>query len=206
MKLLNKTSLALALSIFGAASTMSALAVASADKDELRQLHRIEVIAGDSEQVKVFVNANGETTNVSLTKDALQDRAQLEAALVDVPEELREKLLNSLDSLHLDTKVIDIDGLVELGEGMSLLENSSGENVFVVKIDGDESEHSIASTVVRELKHSFKHGLSTGDKHRVIEFKHRGKLGADSVVRMLEHGKYSAEELNKIQQALDAKR
>ena len=42
--------------------------------------------------------------------------------------------------------------------------------------------------------------------HKIFKFEHGSEMGAKGIIKMLQHGDYSAEELNKIQQALDSKR
>jgi hypothetical protein len=43
-------------------------------------------------------------------------------------------------------------------------------------------------------------------KHNNVQFIHKGGMTADSLIRMVKQGKFTADDLNKIQQALDAKR
>ena len=92
MKLLNKTALAIAFSVAGVLSSVSALAMTS-DVKEVK--HRIEVVADESENMRVFVSVNGDMTKVEVPKEALTDEDQLADALVDVPEELKTKLFKT---------------------------------------------------------------------------------------------------------------
>ena len=93
MKPLNKTALAIAFSVAGVLSSVSAIAMTS-DVREVK--HRIEVVADESENVRVFVSVNGDMTKVELPKEALTDKDQLADALVDVPEEVKTKLIDCL--------------------------------------------------------------------------------------------------------------
>ena len=194
----NKTSLALAFSLLGAASSMSAIAMNTSDKD---QIHEVEVIADDSEDVKIFVSIDGEVTDVKLPKSALGDKAQLEAALIDLPVELREKLLNDLGNIHLEDKMVKID---KQGHSTNLSWNSDSENehVIVLHTEMEGSTDDVANKLIKE----FKHVSADGSMEKVFKIKHDGKLSAESVIRLLNHGDFSPEDLDKIQQALDAKR
>ena len=200
MKLFGKTSLALALSLAGVISSVSALAMATDDEHSAHQIHEIEVITGDlssnSDLAKIFVNIDGDMTNVSIPKSALQYRSQLEEALADVPEELREKLLDELGNIEFDANVIKI--IKSDGSHMSWGHDDTSANVFVIKMDGDDTSTDIAQKVMKRFKH--------GNVEQIIEIAHGDGLSADSIIRLLKHGKYSAEDLDKIQQILDEKR
>ncbi|MEW6992547.1 hypothetical protein AADZ91_17920 [Colwelliaceae bacterium 6441] len=194
--LFNKTSLALGFSLLGAISSMSAIAMAS---DVKHQVHEIEVIAKDSDDVKVFVSVDGDVTDLNFPKSTLEDKAQLENALADVPEEIREKLLKTLSAIHHDGDVMKIEMHGDSTDHSSWV--SDNEQVFVIHA-GDENTSDIAQKVITK----FKHGDGDVSLNKVFKFKHGGKLGADGVIRLLNHGKFSADDLDKIQQALDKKR
>jgi len=198
MKAFRKTALAVAFSLIGVVSSVSALAMATNEQNNVVEIHEIEVIADDSDTVKIFASNDGDVTNVSLPKSALQDKEQLAAALVDVPEDLREKLLQSLGNIHFDENVIKIIKGEDHDNAMSWSSDSDSEQVFVIELDDDNSNTEIVSQMIKKFSH--------GDVEKVIEFKHGAGMSADSVIRLLEHGKYSVDDLNKIQQALDAKR
>ena len=198
MKLFGKTTLAVTLSVAGAVSSASALAMMSEDKHISTEVHQIEVIAdgsgATSDLAKIFVDIDGEVTNLSIPKSSLQDKAALEAALADVPEELREKLLKDLGNIHFDENIIKIVKSEGHGNGVSWSSDSDNEHVFVIELDDGELGSDIANKVIKKFRH--------GNGEKIIEFKHGGNLGADSIIRLLEHGKYSADELDKIQQEI----
>jgi len=198
MKAFRKTALAVAFSLIGVVSSVSALAMATNEQNNVVETHEIEVIADDSDTVKIFASNDGDVTNVSLPKSALQDKEQLAAALVDVPEDLREKLLHSLGNINFDDNVIKIIKAEGHDNAMSWSSDSDSEQVFVIELDDDNSNTEIVSQMIKKFSH--------GDVEKVIEFKHGAGMSVDSVIRLLEHGKYSVDDLNKIQQALDAKR
>ncbi|GLX80515.1 hypothetical protein tinsulaeT_38550 [Thalassotalea insulae] len=183
MKLLNKTVLALGFSVVGAVSSMSALAVAAGTESIV---HEIKVKASDSEQVQVFVNADGDTRNFQFSHDVLQDEGKLAEALKELPQELGEKL--TLLLTNFDNSNLDFD--FDIG--------NDGDHVVMVKLHGEPG-----SNIEQKVMKTFKH---TKGEHKVVRMNHHDKLSADSVIRLLKHGKFSAEDLDKIQQALDAKR
>jgi len=198
MKAFRKTALAVAFSLIGVVSSVSALAMATNEQNNVVETHEIEVIADDSDTVKIFASNDGDVTNVSLPKSALQDKEQLAAALVDVPEDLREKLLHSLGNINFDDNVIKIIKAEGHDNAMSWSSDSDSEQVFVIELDDDNSNTEIVSQMIKKFSH--------GDVEKVIEFKHGAGMSVDSVIRLLKYGKYSVDDLNKIQQALDAKR
>lgn len=197
-RLINKTSLALSLSLFGAVSSMSALAMTT---DNKHQVHEIEITADDSDLVNVFVSIDGEVTDVKIPKSALEDQAQLADVLVDIPQDVREKLIESLSSLNHEDKMVKIE--MKGGDNdVSWVSNADSEHVIVLHKDTGEHSENIVKKVVRE----FKHISHDGNDAKVFKFKHGGKLSADSLIRMLDRGDFTAEDLDKIQQALDKKR
>ena len=126
---------------------------------------------------------------------ALADESQLSEYLQDVPENVREKLLKELANLSNNLHIISKQG--GHGEEMRWVSKGDSENVIIIERDGDHD--------VDIEKHIIKEFVADGE-HKVFKFKHGGEMKASAIVSMLEHGKFSSEELNKIQQALDAKR
>jgi len=202
MKFFGKNSLAIAFSLAGVVSSVSALAMATGDGESVHKIHEIEVITSDlhssSDLAKIFVNIDGDMTDVSIPKSSLKDRAQLEEALADVPEDIREKLLDELGNIEIDANVIKIFKSDDAENGISWTSDSIGQQVFVMEMEDDEHITDIAQKVMKKFKHS------SGEK--VIEIAHGNGLSAKSIIRLLKQGKYSGEDLDKIQQILDEKR
>lgn len=191
MKVLNKTALAISLSLIGAISSMSAIAMSKAER---RIEQKIEIVADDTKDVQVFVSNNGNITELEVPQASLTDKAYLENALADLPSDLREKLVAQLSNIHMDGKVIKLN----TADANTWVEGD-GEKVIVLKSIGEGDAHTIAKEMVQQF--------TVGDgKHKVFEFKHGKKATANTVMRLLEHGSFTPEELDKIQQALDAKR
>lgn len=192
MKPLNKTALAIAFSVAGVLSSVSAIAMTS-DVTEVK--HRIEVVADESENVRVFVSVNGDMTKVEVPKEALIDKDQLADALVDVPEEVKTKLIDQLANIHMDDGMIKVETFVH-GDEHNTWVNKDDEHIVIVKAgDLAEGEEGVKRVIKRMKK---------GDK--VFEFKTGGGLVADTIIRLLGHGEFSSDDLDKIQRALDEKR
>lgn len=195
---LQNKSLVLALSLIGVVSCMSASAM---NTIENQQIHEVEVFADTSDEVKISVNIDGEMTELTLPKAVLEDKAQLAAALEHLPEDLRANLIDDLSSFHHDGKMIK--KLKKNHESdVSWHSDADKEHVIVIK----NNEAGAANKHTKKIIKEFKHISEEGDEELVFEINHQGMLNADSIIRLLKNGKFSAEELNQIQQALDAKR
>jgi hypothetical protein len=193
MKLFNKTSLALALSLVGVATTISALAMTTAPE---KQLHEITVAAGDNRDAQIMISIDGKITKLTVSKEALKDKELLAQELASEPEGIREKLISTLNGLHMNSENIVLKHHQVTGD--------TDEQRVVIMTSDDDSHHE------RKLMTKFVKGMSglhvdTSELHS-IELLSGGKIAADSIVRLLSHGEYSADELDKIQQTLDSKR
>lgn len=193
-KKVNKIAAAIVLSLGGAISSMSALAMAT-DNNIHTKVREISIEAEQGKNVKLFVDNNGEMVIVSIPHSALSDESQLTEYLQDIPEDLREKLLKELSNLGDNLYVMSNEN--GSGEEMRWVTSGDSENVIIIERDGDHD--------IDIEKHIIKEFVADGE-HQVFKFSHGGEMKASAIVSMLEHGKFSAEELNKIQQALDAKR
>jgi hypothetical protein len=216
MKLFNKTAIALTLSLFGAVGSVSALAMAT----DNTQLQEVEIIVeGDTDKnMNVFLSVDGEITNVDVSPSAMSNPEALRELLSDVPEDVREKLIESLMNAQDDNgnfKVVvsgDVGISQELhqisGENNEVEHNirvidDSGENkVIVMEFDESNSGGYIAQKVIKEMVHS----SVKPSHHRSVQVIHQGNMSAYSIMRMIKHSDFTAEELNKIQQVLDVKR
>ncbi|MCO4799966.1 MAG: hypothetical protein KC484_12145, partial [Colwelliaceae bacterium] len=145
-KLLNKTSLALGLSLFGAVSSMSALAITS---DNNHQVHEIEITADNSDLVNVFVSIDGEVTDLKIPKSVLEDKAQLADTLVDVPQDVRDKLIESLSNIHHEGKMVKIE-MIGDDNNVSWVSDSDSEHVIVLHEDTGEHSENIVKKVMRK--------------------------------------------------------
>lgn len=191
----SKITAALILSLGGAISSMSAIAMAT-DNTELRtEVREISIEAEHGKEVKLFVHDNGEMVNVIIPHTALSDKEQLSSYLVDVPDGVKEKLLKELTSLSDNVHISANHD--SGGEVMRWVSEGESEKVIIIERDGDESVD-IEIHIVKEM-------MADGH-HKIFKFEHGSEMGAKGIIKMLQYGDYSAEELNKIQQALDSKR
>lgn len=183
---LNKLAMAISLSVASALYSLSALALAS---DVKHELHTIEIDAEKKSGAHIVLEIDGQTTEVNVPIEVLHDRDKLANALSDLPLDKREKVLAAIDNLQSSTDIeIHSD---------SDTEHVNKKVVVIEMADGDES--TVHKKVIKNMSLD-DHG------HHIVKMKHKGKVGVDSIINMLKHGDYSAEELNQLQQALDAKR
>lgn len=191
MKPINKTALAVSFSLIGAISSMSAIAMS---KVERRIEQKIEIVADNTKDVQVFVSLNGEITELDIPKESLTDKAYLDSVLAELPDDLREKVVNQLSAIDITGNMIKVNTNDE-----NAWVTDEAEKVIVLKTISDGDTQTIANEMIQQFR-------AVDGKHKVFEFKHGGQASADVVKRLLEKGKFTPEELDKIQQALDAKR
>ncbi|WP_286235553.1 hypothetical protein [Thalassotalea sediminis] len=191
MRTINKTTLAIAFSVLGALSSMSAIAMSTAEIKE----HRIEVIADGEQDVQVFVSTNGEVTELALPKATLSDTVALKDALSDLPEDLRNKVAEQLGNIHLDANIVKIHSD---SKAITSWADGDAEQVFVFEIEDETSDNNIAKKIIKKFKHD--------GAHKVIEIKRNGHMGPELIMKLLKNGEFTVDDLDKIQQALDAKR
>lgn len=213
MKLFNKTAITLALSLLGAASSVSALAMAT--DNTLREEVEIKVVENKNENINVFVSVDGKITTVDVSPSVMNSPEELRERLVDVPEDIREKLIESLTNknIHHDNLEVVIDGEGAIHQELHWLSKSDnevehdikviGENrVIVMEIDDNNSDGNVAQRVIKQMINT----SVTPSHRRNVQVIHQGNMSADSIIRMIKHSDFTADELNEIQQALDVKR
>jgi len=220
MKLFNKKGIALALSLIGAASSVSALAMVS-DKVQLHEI-KIEIDGDANESLNVFVNVDGDVTTVDVPVSALNDPIELEKLFADVPENIREKVITNLThaNLHEGNVRVVVEGdareeLHQISKNVSVRHFDDDQRIEIISGDGDrenkvivmefDTEGASDGNVHKVMKRIMKPSMISS-KHQKVQFIHKGKMTADSLIRMIQHSDFSADELNTIQQALDAKR
>lgn len=198
MNTFKQSTVAVLLSVIGAASSMSALALTSPVVKE----QRIEVISDSDHDAKVFVISDGQDYKVDVSNDVLSDKDALENALSDLPDDIREKVVEQISKLHIS------DHMIKIGEGSDneTMFSWSGEtvdkDVVVIEVEQDGTSGIESGAMIKKVLKK----LNKGDSHKVFEFKLGGKHKSEALVRMLDKGSFTVEELDKIQAALDAKR
>lgn len=192
MKILCKTALALSFSMIGAVSSVSALAMVSESE---HKIHEIEIIADESKDVRIFTNIDNEFNEIDITVGELADSEKLKQALSELPEHIREKVVDNLAGIHTKGKMVKVEAFADVKN----FDNIESERFFVLHSDDD--------THATEGLHKVVEGLPDGDEHvKVFKFGHGAGKSADSLIHLLNKGEFSVDELDKIQQALDAKR
>jgi len=199
MNLFNKTAIVASLSILGAVSSVSALAIATDNS----QLQEVEIIVdGDTNKnMNVFVSVDGEITSADVSLSAMSDPGELRKLLSDVPDDIREKLIESLMNARDDNghfKVV-VDGDVGINKELHWLSEDDNEENKVIVMELDHNlEGGIAQKVIKKIMNT--------SHHKNVKVIHHSKMKTDSLMRMIKNSDFTADELNKIQQALDAKR
>jgi uncharacterized protein YpmB len=139
------------------------------------------------------VNANGTITDIKLTNEQIEDKAKLAKALADVPVDVREQIIDSLSGESENIIRINTDD----NKNVHWVSDNGDEKIIVVEIeeDGktDEKHHKI-------IKH-----FKNGEEIKELKVGFEGS-NTERLIRMINKGKFSSDDLNKLQQALDAKR
>ncbi|WP_286261860.1 hypothetical protein [Thalassotalea atypica] len=184
--------LTLALSIL--AGMVANYAIAGDDKAHQlhKEVHQIKVEVDGGQDAHLFIDANGKKMEKVIPMDIFHDQDKLAAALSDLPEQEREKLLSTLSKLSSDLHLVK-HRHVE-GEDSSFF-TENGENIVVIDVDSEE----LGDDVTKVVKKFIHHG---GEK--VVKVKHSGS-STQALLHMIKSGKFSKEELIQLQQALDEK-
>lgn len=185
-----------ALAIFSAGS----LAAYSDDNVVVKEF-KIEVEADSEKGAHVIVDGDVDHAVVKLSKEDLNDPAKVEAALADLPEETREKVSKALSNIQMDGDkfffTIDDDSENQW------ISKSGEEHMIIVDVDSEESAD---GSVIKKVIKKMAHGAHGHDGEKVFKFKHSGKSSTDILLHLIKKGDFSAEDLDKLQQALDEKR
>lgn len=192
--LLKKMALALSLS---ATTVLSPQVLAENIKQVVVQLdeevHKLEVVANAGNEARVFIDTNGDRSEFFVSHEDLQNSERLSEILADLPEEKREKVMKLLADLSHS-------GLSHIGGLHRVEELIDGEQEIKVMVIDDDSMSS------DDMKSIVKKVMVHGGGDHMFKFKHKGKMTADIIAKMLDHGEYTQDELDVVQQALDAKR
>ncbi|QDP01216.1 hypothetical protein [Thalassotalea sp. PS06] len=177
-------------------------ALQATETKEIEQ--EIEIIKEKGSDANVTVSENGNTTTLKLSDEALKDKAVLEQELADLPQETREVVMKALGKV----------AMVGNGDGHVLhIESEHGEEAFEWVSEGDGANKVIVVDTISET-HGEDHDVKIIKKvvHADSEggpvfISANGEGGAaKAIVHLLKKAELSPEELDQIQQALDAKR
>jgi hypothetical protein len=216
MKLFNKTVIALTLSLLGAASSVSALAMVTdnAPREEVE----IKVVESTNDNMNIFVSVDGEVTTKDVSSSVMNNPEALRELLVDVPDNIREKLIENLTSqnMHNDNYKVIIDGDGDIHQelhwlsksdnkvdhNIKVISDNSDSKVIVMEFDENDLKGNIAQKVIKQMIHT----TGKPSHERSIQVIHQGNMSAESIMRMIKHSNFTADDLNEIQQVLDTKR
>ncbi len=223
MKFFNKTAIAITLSLIGAASSVSALAMAT-DKTQLHKV-KIEIDSDANENANVFVSVNGDATTFDVPSSALNDPEELDKLLADLPDNIREKIIVNLSDidisgvnssegnfrvvvggeehkeLHLLSKEVT-ERIIDGEHHIEVLTEGGDTKVVVMEFDKEKLAGGNMHKIIKKMMLP----SIINSKHNNVQFIQKGQMTADSLIRMIKHSEFTADDLNKIQQALDAKR
>ena len=195
-KVVNKTALAMILSVAGATASMSAIANMS---DKQVFTHKIEVEASNDDNVNVFVNSNGDMQEFIISKDEINNKEDLMAALATLPDEIRDTVIASLSNLDSADHFIKLHKEEHSPNVFQWVDKGKSPKVFVIEKDKIYSGTSLTHKV-----HKYHIVEENGDV--TVKVKDGGSMHTDLITRLLKKGKFTQEELDKLQQALDEKR
>ena len=192
--------IALALTFAGLAGISLQAVSTPHDEDKVKtKVFKIELDVDSEKGAQIMVDEDNNTQVVEISKEAMKDPAQIDAALADLPEETREKVKATLSGIDMDGTgfVFKVDD----NNSEHWLHSVDKEQVVVIDIDdeniGDGEHH---SKIIKKVL------AGEGGAHKVIEFSHGGHLPTQHLIRMIEAGTFTQEDLDKLQSALDAKR
>ncbi len=169
-----------------------------ADNDILHK--KIEIRAADGDVVVVKVDTNDALQVIELDQSDLGDENMLLAKLADLDDEAQEMVMQALQGVsHMVDGSMDFSHFHHVGnekhkvvvvnDGEGTVVHKSGDMDFSFDFDGEDGERKVRKQI-----------LIGKDAHSII------KGHSDVIVRLIENGEFSQEELDKIQAALDAKR
>ncbi|WP_371185297.1 hypothetical protein [Thalassotalea maritima] len=168
---------------------------------------KMEIVNDNSDYAQVIVVENGNTQNFEIPKDAIHDEEQLRAAVADLSKETQDLLIRTLTNMpvleEVDGKKVMLMGkhkhVIKQGEEGEAFAWTSQlgdvDNVMVIDIDTDGD----TAKAKKFIKHI------NADKNFVVKFADNGSPVA-AITNILEHGTFTTEQLDEIQQALDKKR
>lgn len=167
----------------------------------------VEIRADKEKLTTIRVESNGIEELIELTPEELADDAALETRLAILDKKTRKTVMQALQGTrHMVDGSMDLAKLVEMkkhGAHKVMVINGGEGHVahedLEVLVDFDSDDHQ-SHKLVR--KHVIVDGTTTltQGEHTVI------KGHSDAIVRLIEKGEFSQEELDSIQAALDAKR
>jgi hypothetical protein len=175
-------------------------AVFADDDKEVQVKHKIIEINADSDSdVNIVVAGDGHDETISMTFDEMKDEYILEERLAHLDEDMRNTIMSALSGVKtmkftsddgnsffhdVDKKVVVMHG----GDGGLTFANTVGDADFDFEFLSDDGDAKVRKHIV------------IGDASHVL------KGHTDAIVRLIEKGEFTQDELDKIQSAIDVKR
>ncbi|TKB45814.1 hypothetical protein [Thalassotalea mangrovi] len=175
----------------------------SAQSKDVEQ--EIEIIKEGSGDANVTVTENGNTTSLTLSDEALKDKAVLEQELANLPEETRNMVMKALGNVAVigdaNAHVLHLKGDHNENTFEWSSEDEGVKKVIVVDTISETGGENNDIKIIKKMVHA------DGDAGHPVFISANGEGGAaKAIVHLLEKAELSPEELDQIQQALDAKR
>lgn len=172
--------------------------VAARDKGDGTTHRVIEVQALKGQDITISVDTDGTTVTKLLNIDQLNDKVYVDAELADLDDSARMLIREALeDVIPILPKGTDLTHVDHTKRKVIVLNSGDGERVHVT----GHGEMDFEFNVVQEgVDGMIERQFVIGDEQTVL----RGHTPA--IVKMIERGGFSQEELDQIQAAVDAKR
>lgn len=176
------TLLSIAFCLAVTTSILSSSAFAQEQDEKVTVKHKVFKIKSSSDKpTKIEIEENGEVKLIEVNMKDFNDQALLESKLINLDEDTRATVL----------KIIRQSGRA-LGNGLAFIdtENESSFTLDNIKFDGNFNGQT-EIIVVKDGENADFKGILKGHKQ--------------AIVKLIEKGEFTRDELNEIQKALDAK-
>lgn len=193
-------------SIFAGLFAVSAMAA-----DETRVM-KIEVKKEIGSPVVIDIDNDGNAQVFEFTDEELKDTDLIENRLAGVDEKTRKAVMNALSGLNMgDGNMVWVDEEMEgddlkkfvIVKQMDSVEGEVAHEVMI-DIDGASDIGSLHTVIKEKVGKHFK--IKIGDDTHKMKLHHDSGHAAKMIQKLLENAELTPQQLEKIQQALDAKR
>lgn len=191
---LTTLSLAMSVLLLGTINSPSLFAAQSESREQHQTVEISIESDGKNEVADIVMNIDGEIIKIQLPKSVLKNKQALADALSDVPENIRENLINTLSAAHDNTT--ELHRVHEQNnESDHQWMSKSGEKVIIIDIDDSDGK-----------KHIIKQMMHGEEGSNAFFFSDEAGMSADMIIRLIKGANFSNEDLDNIQQVIDAKR
>ena len=186
-------------------------AVSAFAGDEVRMM-KIELKKELGEGTTLNLNQGGDTQVFEFTEEELQDKDLVNARLEGLDEDTKNAVLNALNGIHMDdNNLMFIDEEVHNKDGNKFVFISTDELVdgdephkVLINMQGSAGSNGVHKVFKQKGANGFAYKFGNGDNKIML---HKdSNHAADVIQKLLEHSELTADQVDLIQQALDAKR